>query len=93
MKMQTLRFPTLPPEIQRPQRSLTSFINYSKQLEEFITKYKTRPRDIKFWPYGPYWPAYFENEILDTPRFTQTCPDIREPFILRKHGESFIYIL
>jgi hypothetical protein len=66
---------------------LTSFINYSKQLEEFITKYKTRPRDIKFWPYGPYWPAYFENEILDTPRFKETCPDIREPFILRKDGE------
>ncbi|XP_060592114.1 cytosolic carboxypeptidase 2-like isoform X8 [Ruditapes philippinarum] len=87
--MQTLRFPSLPPEIQRPQRSLTSFINYSKQLEEFITKYKTRPRDIKFWPYGPYWPAYFENEILDTPRFKETCPDIREPFILRKDDQNY----
>lgn len=90
MTTQTLRFPTLPREIQQPRRSLTSFINYSKQLEEFITKYKTKPRDIKFWPYGPYWPPYFENDILDTPKFLNTCPDVREAFIVKKHshGES-----
>lgn len=88
MATQTLKikFPSL--EIpQRPQRSLTTFISYSKQLEEFINKYKTRPRDIKFWPYGPYWPPYFENEVLDTPKLLNTCPTEREEFQLKINGK------
>ncbi|WAR16337.1 CBPC2-like protein [Mya arenaria] len=83
-----LRFPSLDIQ-QRPQRSLTSFINYSKQLEEFITKYKTRPRDIKFWPYGPYWPQYFESEILETPKLINTCPDEKEKFHFRFNDQNY----
>jgi len=87
MATQTLKvkFPSL--EIQRPQRSLTTFISYSKQLEEFITKYKTRPKDIKFWPYGPYWPPYYDNEVLDTPKLLNTFPKEKEGFQLKSDGE------
>ncbi|KAK3087050.1 hypothetical protein FSP39_000988 [Pinctada imbricata] len=58
----------------------TSFWNYSEQLEEFISRYKTRPPDIKFWPYGPYWPKYYDTEILETPRHCSTCPPF-EPIL------------
>ncbi|VDI71366.1 Hypothetical predicted protein [Mytilus galloprovincialis] len=59
----------------------TSYWNYSEQLEDFIARYKTRPPDIKFWPYGPYWPKYHEREILETPRFIKTAPNFHEKFI------------
>ncbi|CAC5383170.1 AGBL2_3 [Mytilus coruscus] len=59
----------------------TSYWNYSEQLEDFIARYKTRPPDIKFWPYGPYWPKYHEKEILETPRFMKTAPNFHEKFI------------
>lgn len=59
----------------------TSYWNYSEQLEEFIARYKTRPPDIKFWPYGPYWPKYHEREILETPRFIKTVPNFHEKFL------------
>ena len=80
-----MRYPL--PNIPRPTRSLTSFINYSKSLEDFFTKYKTRPRDIKFWPYGPYWPQYFENEILESPKLLNTWPLEVEEFQRKKDGE------
>ena len=91
MKMETLRIPlpTIPP--QKPQRSLTSFLNYSKQLEEFISKYKTRPHDIKFWPYGPYWPPYYADEILEAPRHIYTCPGGKEEF-QRKYDGTYYFM-
>lgn len=60
-----------------------SFWNYSEQLEKFITKYKTRPPDIKFWPYGPYWPKRFSCDvILHTPRFISKSVEFSEPLLL-----------
>ena len=69
----------------------TSYWNYSEQLEDFIARYKTRPPDIKFWPYGPYWPKYHEREILETPRFIKTAPNFHEKFI-DKLTEGKLYI-
>ncbi|KAK3581757.1 hypothetical protein CHS0354_036079 [Potamilus streckersoni] len=86
MDCDMLKFDPLP-SIERPKRSLTTVWNYSKQLQEFIQKYKTRPRDIKFWPYGPYWPKYYEDEILETPVLIRTSPPWLEPF-LRKNEDS-----
>ena len=84
--METLRLslPNLPP--QKLQRSSTSFLSYSKQLEEFISKYKTRPHDIKFWPYGPYWPPYYEDEILEAPKHLYVHTDYKEPFQRKTDG-------
>ena len=84
--METMRI-SLPDIPQKPQRSLTSFLSYSKQLEEFISKYKTRPHDIKFWPYGPYWPPYFQDEILEAPRHVYTCPEYKEAFQKKWDGK------
>ena len=62
-----------------PVTSKVSYVSYSQQLEEYINKYKTRPPDIKFWPYGPYWPRVYDTEILPTPRHITTCPNEPEP--------------
>lgn len=80
-----MRF-SLPEIPQKPQRSLTNFLSYSKQLEEFISKYKTRPHDIKFWPYGPYWPQYYEDEILEAPKHCYKCPEETESFHRKANG-------
>lgn len=62
-----------------PIYSKISYLSYSQQLEEYINKYKTRPPDIKFWPYGPYWPQYYDGEILVTPKHISDCPLEDEP--------------
>nr|XP_022332563.1 cytosolic carboxypeptidase 2-like isoform X28 [Crassostrea virginica]XP_022332571.1 cytosolic carboxypeptidase 2-like isoform X28 [Crassostrea virginica] len=59
----------------------TSYWNYSEQLEDFIARYKTRPPDIKFWPYGPYWPKYYEDEVQETPRHLNNWPSDVEPLL------------
>ena len=41
-----------------PVASRVALKTYSQQLEDYITRYRCRPPDIKFWPYGPYWPRY-----------------------------------
>lgn len=65
----------------RAQNSIlkTSFWNYSEQLEEFIARYKTRPPDIKFWPYGPYWPKFYDSIVLETPKHIRKIPTHKEP--------------
>lgn len=42
--------------------------SYSEQLAQFIAKFKRRPPDIRYWPYGPYWPKYYDYIILETPK-------------------------
>ena len=71
----------------------TSYWNYSEQLEEFISRYKTRPPDIKFWPYGPYWPKYYDTEILETPRLSSVSPPYIEPLLRRNIGKIFANVL
>lgn len=61
-------------------RTSRAYWKYSRQLEEFISKYKRRPMDIKFWPYGPYWPSNGRDILLETPTFVRTHPNVREPF-------------
>ncbi|XP_021377488.1 cytosolic carboxypeptidase 2-like isoform X18 [Mizuhopecten yessoensis] len=65
----------------------TSYWNYSEQLEEFISRYKTRPPDIKFWPYGPYWPKFYDSEVLETPKHLNTSPKYKEP-LARRHAHD-----
>ena len=63
----------------------TSTWNYSEQLQDFISRYKTRPPDIKFWPYGPYWPKSYEEEVQETPRHIKCSPKSIEPLVKRMH--------
>ncbi|KAK7475648.1 hypothetical protein BaRGS_00033141 [Batillaria attramentaria] len=62
-----------------PVASRVGLRSYSQQLEEYITRFRSRPPDIKFWPYGPYWPRYYEGVTLDTPRFLLKVPPFDEP--------------
>ena len=57
----------------------STFARYATQLEQFIAKYKAPPPDIKYWPYGPYWPDHYYGEILDTPKYIRTIPAHPEP--------------
>lgn len=67
-----------------------SVINrYSQQLEEFINKYKTKPPDIKFWPYGPYWPPHYYGPLVTTPKHSRTMPSFIEPLCFK--GFSFTF--
>ncbi|KAK3798821.1 hypothetical protein RRG08_007178 [Elysia crispata] len=59
-----------------------SQLSYSDQLEDYIVRYKRRPPDIKYWPYGPYWPRHFDGLLLNTPRHLWSAP--REPELLAK---------
>ena len=62
-----------------PVASRVALRTYSQQLEDYITRFRCRPPDIKFWPYGPYWPRYHDGVKLDTPRFLNTVPAYDEP--------------
>lgn len=70
----------------------TSYWNYSEQLEDFIARYKTRPPDIKFWPYGPYWPKFYEDEVQETPKHLDNWPSYVEP-LLRGPNRGKCYIV
>lgn len=56
---------------------LSGHLTYTGQLEDYISKYKRRPDDIKYWPYGPYWPRHFDGFLLNTPRhkWAKRVPD------------------
>lgn len=45
------------------------YLSYGERLQQFIAVHKTRPADIKFWPYGPYWPVGHVGPVISTPRF------------------------
>ena len=63
-----------------------TYVRYAQQLEEFILKYKASPPDIKFWPYGPYWPPDIQGPVEETPRHNRQLPAHDE--LLWYHGGS-----
>ncbi|CAD5114345.1 DgyrCDS3484 [Dimorphilus gyrociliatus] len=63
---------------------------YSQHLEEFISKYKTKPPDIKYWPYGPYWPPHYYGPLLQTPKHLRTMPDYIEPLFCKDNKKLSI---
>lgn len=69
----------------------TCQVRYSQQLADFIRRYKTRPQDIKFWPYGPYWPTQYFGPLHATPRHNRTVPKFDEP--LYTHSQLGRYSL
>ena len=56
-----------------------TYVRYADVLEAFISKYKSRPPDIKFWPYGPYWPADSQGPAIQTPHHIRIIQEIPEP--------------
>ncbi|KAL8585690.1 hypothetical protein ACOMHN_022337 [Nucella lapillus] len=71
-----------------PVASRVGLKTYSQQLKDYITRYRCRPPDIKFWPYGPYWPRDHDGVHLDTPRFLRTVPPFLEPRAPRLRDED-----
>ncbi|GFO12547.1 cytosolic carboxypeptidase 2-like [Plakobranchus ocellatus] len=63
-----------------------SQLSYSDQLEDYIIRYKRRPPDIKYWPYGPYWPRHFDGLLLNTPRHLWSAPREPEPLATAAFG-------
>lgn len=77
-----------------PVGSRVGLHSYSQQLEEYISRYRSRPPDIKFWPYGPYWPRYYEGVILETPRFLCKFAPFQEslaPKLLDEDGKADVW--
>ncbi|CAG5127076.1 unnamed protein product [Candidula unifasciata] len=68
--------------------SYVGHLSYTDQLEAFISRYKRRPADIKYWPYGPYWPAHFEGLLLDTPRHLVVGLQGCEPLVVGEFANS-----
>ena len=65
-----------------------TYNRYAKQLEEFILKFKTCPPDIKFWPYGPYWPDHYYGPLYETPKHIRASP--WQPELMWEKGGNFV---
>lgn len=66
------------------------YLSYSDQLEDYISRYKRRPQDIKYWPYGPYWPSQFEGLLLNTPRHLWKDTPGQEPLATGEYGRHLL---
>ena len=55
--------------------------HYTDELCDFIATYKASPPDIKFWPYGPYWPEDFRPVLHHPPKHIREIPADAEPFL------------
>lgn len=68
-------------------------LSYTDQLEAFIGRYKRRPADIRYWPYGPYWPGHFEGLLLNTPRHLVAGLAGRELLAVGEFGRHLLGML
>ena len=72
---------------ERSDTFMRTFVRYTEELEDYISKHRAPPPDIRYWPYGPYWPsrAGSEGPVIGTPKHVRQLPGYKEPLWHRLH--------